>query len=114
MTWVRVASSDRIPEGRGIVANLGPISVAVFRHQGRLFALDNDCPHQHGPLGMGWIEGDCVVCPLHHWKFHVETGRMPLLQNVGVRTHAVEERPDGVYVDLPADVAPPEVRDAGR
>ena len=106
MTWVRVASGEQILDGRGVVANLGPVSLAIFRHGTRLHALDNDCPHQHGPLGLGWIEDGCAVCPLHTWKFELETGRMPLLKNVGVRTYPVEERADGVYVDVPEQWEP--------
>ena len=99
MTWVRVAGLDEIAEGCGRVVNRGPDSIAVFKHQDAYYALDNRCPHQDGPLGRGWIEGDLVVCPLHFWKFEIRTGKMPLLANVGVRTYATEARADGVYVD---------------
>ena len=105
MTWIRVAAPEQIAEGRGIVVNKGPISLAIFRHQGSFYALDNECPHQHGPLGMGWIEGEHVVCPLHHWKFDVRTGGMPLLPHLGVRPHPVEVRADGLYVEFPDEPA---------
>jgi nitrite reductase (NADH) small subunit len=39
-----------------------------------LCALDNVCPHRHGPLGEGWIEGNSVVCPWHSWAFSTTTG----------------------------------------
>jgi nitrite reductase (NADH) small subunit len=40
----------------------------------RIHALDNACPHAGGPLAEGTLEGGCVTCPLHGWKFDVCTG----------------------------------------
>lgn len=101
MSWLRVAAADQIGEGRGIVVNRGILSLAVFRHQGGYYALDNDCPHQHGPLGLGRIEDDHVVCPLHEWKFHIRTGQMPLVPGICVRTYPTQARADGIYVEIP-------------
>ena len=41
----------------------------VFSHvQGWTMMLDQ-CAHLHIPLSTGWIEGQCVVCPWHQWKY---------------------------------------------
>lgn len=52
------------PEGR----------ILVLRHEGTWHALDGDCPHRGGSLADGWLEGGCVVCPIHEWSFELETG----------------------------------------
>jgi nitrite reductase/ring-hydroxylating ferredoxin subunit len=113
VTWFRVAASDALPEGRGLVANLGRTSLAIFRHLGQLHALDNDCPHQQGPLGMGWIEDGCAVCPLHYWRFDLRTGAMPMFAHIRVRVHPVEERADGIWVRLPDGPSAPSAPPAG-
>ena len=32
------------------------------------------CNHAGGPLGEGTLDGEYIVCPWHHWKFHRITG----------------------------------------
>ena len=39
---------------------------------GRRFELDRRCPHQGADLSRGVIEGGCVVCPRHGWRFDLE------------------------------------------
>ena len=32
----------------------------------------DQCAHLHIPLSTGWIEGQCVVCPWHQWKYNAK------------------------------------------
>jgi nitrite reductase/ring-hydroxylating ferredoxin subunit len=48
--------------------------MAVFKCNGQLYGIQNICPHEGGQLSNGWIEGGEVVCPLHGYKFNLETG----------------------------------------
>jgi nitrite reductase [NAD(P)H] small subunit len=74
-------------EGRAFVVN--ETTIAVFRQRdGRLFATDNTCPHRGGPLADGIVGGGKVICPLHAWKFDLETGHCPA-ENVVIRTYPV-------------------------
>ena len=36
--------------------------------------MDNECPHNGGPLAEGMVEGSRVICPWHAWAFDVHTG----------------------------------------
>jgi 3-phenylpropionate/trans-cinnamate dioxygenase ferredoxin component len=54
------------------------IDIAVFKIEGKIYALSNVCPHQHSPLIYdGFIEDGCVVCPAHGWMFNLHTGKTP-------------------------------------
>ena len=66
--------AQEIQEGSAKLVRVNKDEVAVFKHQGQLCALQNNCPHEGGQLSAGWIEGDEAVCPLHGYKFHVKTG----------------------------------------
>jgi multimeric flavodoxin WrbA/nitrite reductase/ring-hydroxylating ferredoxin subunit len=51
--------------------------VAAMRHElavsvknGVFGAISNTCNHVGGPLGDGRLDGEYIVCPWHHWKFH--------------------------------------------
>ena len=50
--------------------------MAVFRMRGgKVFAVQGECPHRGGPLADGLTGGSTLVCPLHAWKFDLETGQ---------------------------------------
>ncbi|MEZ5963573.1 MAG: NAD(P)H-dependent oxidoreductase [Planctomycetota bacterium] len=64
-------------------------------------AISGVCNHVAGPLGDGSLDGDYVVCPWHHWKFHRRTGEgEPGFEADRVPRHAVEVRDGRVRVDL--------------
>ncbi len=65
---------QEIQEGSAKLVRVRNEEVAVFKYQGQLCALQNNCPHEGGQLAMGWLEGGEVVCPLHGYKFDLKTG----------------------------------------
>ncbi|XP_055351691.1 uncharacterized protein LOC129597994 [Paramacrobiotus metropolitanus] len=62
-----------------IVVNMNGYQLGIFRFGSKVYAVENVCPHMQGPLGMGDIEEIdgrvCVICPWHHWRFELDTGR---------------------------------------
>jgi thiamine pyrophosphate-dependent acetolactate synthase large subunit-like protein/nitrite reductase/ring-hydroxylating ferredoxin subunit/CDGSH-type Zn-finger protein len=103
--WFRVAGPGDLQEGEVRAAQAGRRVIALTRFQGSYGALDNACPHQGGPLGEGSIEcageDDCWLrCPWHGWDFHPLAGTSPDGFGDGVTTYPVEERDDGVYVQV--------------
>jgi ferredoxin-nitrite reductase len=69
-----VLCPQEISEGSAKILRVQNQEIAVFKHQGQLWGIQNDCPHQGGQLSKGWIEGDEVVCPLHGYKFNLKNG----------------------------------------
>jgi multimeric flavodoxin WrbA/nitrite reductase/ring-hydroxylating ferredoxin subunit len=53
---------------------VGKTKLALSCVDGTFGAVHNTCNHAGGPLGEGALEGDYIVCPWHHWKFHRITG----------------------------------------
>lgn len=70
----RVCGVDDLADGEAVVQEVGGTTVAVFSVAGDVYALENVCPHQGGPLGEGKVEDGCVYCPWHGWQFDLETG----------------------------------------
>jgi nitrite reductase (NADH) small subunit len=86
-----------IPVGLGRAFRLGRERVAVFRSRsGKVFAVADRCPHRGGPLADGMIVGDQVVCPLHAFRFHGETGTCDQAGACSIATYPVEVTPDGL------------------
>ena len=40
-----------------------------------LHAVDNNCPHNGGPLSKGTLIGRELICPWHAWRWDVTSGR---------------------------------------
>ncbi len=100
--WLKVLDPDQLADGRVMSVTCGHRTLCMTRHEGRYGALDNACPHQGGPLGDGSIENGLLRCPWHGWDYDPITGKAPGFDD-GVETFPVEERKDGVYVELSAD-----------
>jgi pyruvate oxidase len=77
-------------------------SVALARCGARLGALENQCPHKGGPLGEGSIEKGLLRCPWHGYDYDPISGQPPSGFSDAVPSYPVEERADGVFVELPA------------
>ena len=75
--WVRIAAVSEIPAGQGKTVEVAGKSLAVFNCDGTVYAIDNACRHEGGPLGEGELEGTVVICPWHGWSYDVTTGASP-------------------------------------
>lgn len=98
--FVKVASSSDLEEGKGMIVTVNGTKVALFRCEGRVYAIRNQCPHMGGDLGDGLLQGDIVRCPWHGWKFSIKTGKAPDSDVVGVRTYEVRIDGDDVFVGV--------------
>ncbi|MCP2243903.1 thiamine pyrophosphate-binding protein [Lentzea aerocolonigenes] len=101
MSWHRVDPADVPQDGRVRSVVVDGRTVALSRCGAGLGALENRCPHQGGPLGEGAIEKGWLRCPWHGYDYHPLTGKPPSGFSDGVPAFEVEERDDGVYVELP-------------
>jgi nitrite reductase/ring-hydroxylating ferredoxin subunit/multimeric flavodoxin WrbA len=72
--WVDIGASDELSQRpvQRIVARRNPLALSF--QGGKFGAVSNLCNHAGGPLGEGALEGEYLVCPWHHWKFHRCTG----------------------------------------
>ena len=57
--FVKVANLDELDEGKPRAARVEGQSVALFKHNGNIYATDNQCPHMGYPLTRGRVEAAC-------------------------------------------------------
>ncbi|HET7343500.1 MAG TPA: Rieske 2Fe-2S domain-containing protein, partial [Methylomirabilota bacterium] len=88
-----------LAEGAGKALTVNGVEVAVFRHQGRLYALQNACPHAGGELAGGELSGDEVVCPLHGHRFNLATGACSTDSALCAKTFPVVPHAGGHTID---------------
>jgi len=100
-TWVSVGRPADIPPTRCAVFSVGDHDVAVCNVAGELYAIDDLCTHDNGPLGQGELDEAEIECPRHWAKFDVRTGRATQLPAfLPVETHDVRVADDTVQVGL--------------
>lgn len=100
MAKERVAETSGIPTGEVRVVQCGARSLAMSNVDGTLYAIDNRCTHDNGPLGEGRLRDGRVICPRHGAAFDAKTGRvlsLPAVKNVAAYEVTVEG--DEVFVD---------------
>lgn len=80
----------QIPEGEGRLFECGGRILAVFHlRSGEVRATQARCPHRGGPLADGILAGTTLVCPLHAWKFDLETGE-PISGDCALATYQAQ------------------------
>ena len=106
--WVRVTPCDSIPLREGRLVTLAGRDIAIFNLGDRFMATDNRCPHDGGPLCDGIVAGDSVVCPLHAWKFKLETGAVerPSSKDECLATYPTRIEDGIVLLGLPEESVP--------
>jgi 3-phenylpropionate/trans-cinnamate dioxygenase ferredoxin component len=95
---VEVCPLDELPPGSMKLVPAGSITVGVFNCGGTLYAIEDRCSHDDGPLAEGdWDRDACtVICPRHGSQFDLATGRpLSLPAYVPVETFPVRVE-DGI------------------
>jgi len=100
--WLRVAALAEIADDAPLAVKLGDTPIALYRLDGRLYALDDVCPHEFALLSGGFVEGGAIECPLHQACFDIATGRcLSGPATVDLRTYAVKVDGGAVFVRTP-------------
>jgi 3-phenylpropionate/trans-cinnamate dioxygenase ferredoxin subunit len=84
-----VCPVEELPPGEVKIVHAGPVSLGVYNLGGELFAIEDRCSHDDGPLCEGEFDPETgvVVCPRHGATFDIRTGRpltLPAYEPVAV------------------------------
>jgi 3-phenylpropionate/trans-cinnamate dioxygenase ferredoxin component len=100
--WLRVAALSALAEDAGLPVKLGDIPIALYRLDGKVYAIDDVCTHESALLSQGFVEGGAIECPLHQACFDIATGRrLSGPAATDLRSYAVRIEGDDVYVRAP-------------
>lgn len=72
--FVSVLDEKELQEGKMIKVSIQGTPVLLIKQQGKIFAIDNRCPHQGCAFSGGTLDGLVIVCPCHDWRFDLTTG----------------------------------------
>jgi phenylpropionate dioxygenase-like ring-hydroxylating dioxygenase large terminal subunit len=101
--WYPVLTAREV-RGKPRAVRLVGRDIVLFRDKGKLFALDDRCPHRGVKLSAGkcdYAGTGTITCPYHGWTFDGASGQLvaalmegpdsPLTRKVAVRTWPVKE-----------------------
>ena len=98
--FVSVAQVGAVPEGEGRAFSVAGRIVAVFLKDGKYHAVNDACPHMGASLATGWVDGLCVTCPWHAWRFSLENGSWLDNPKSPLKTDCYEVRVEGTAIQV--------------
>jgi nitrite reductase/ring-hydroxylating ferredoxin subunit len=91
---------DEVRAAGRISVRLAGRSLALFFHDGKVYAVDNRCPHMGFPLHRGTVQDGILTCHWHHARFDLESGGTFDQFADEARVFPVEIRDGEVWVNL--------------
>ena len=108
--WVEVPGAEALAEGfvRSFLVDGFPLAMA--RVGGKVYAVEDRCSHDDGPLGRGRLVGAGgpsaeIECPRHGARFDLASGRATRMPAVSpIATYAARVEGADVLVDVPEEL----------
>ena len=72
--WTRAMQEADLPDDSPAAVEAEGRQILLYRHRGRLYAIDNICSHAGGLLSRGTVADLTVTCPLHGSRFTLADG----------------------------------------
>jgi nitrite reductase/ring-hydroxylating ferredoxin subunit/multimeric flavodoxin WrbA len=99
--WADLGAVEELQKTPLRQVTIGRTKIALSFQDGRFGAISGVCNHAAGPLGEGTLDGEYVVCPWHHYKFHRATGEgEPGFEDDRVPRHDVREEAGRLLLNL--------------
>lgn len=76
MTWHVAANYNDLRESDALGVLVAGQHIALYRIADEVFATSNVCTHEFALLSDGFVEGECIECPLHAARFDIRSGKV--------------------------------------
>ena len=97
----RLDIADFPSPGKGVLLEIEGREIALFNVEGKLFAIDDECPHAGWKLSEGELSGSIVTCLLHGAEFDVRSGKcVGGLTCSDVQSYPLEEKDGELFIEL--------------
>jgi len=72
--WIDVCAASAMADNENIVVDVDGTDVAIFKLDGKFYAIEDVCTHDGAEIASGELQGDEIICPRHGARFCVKTG----------------------------------------
>jgi nitrite reductase/ring-hydroxylating ferredoxin subunit len=71
---VAVARWSELPDREPVHTLVGEVDLVVTRFGERVSVLYGRCLHRGALMADGHVDGDNLICGVHHWDYRLDTG----------------------------------------
>ena len=100
--FIKVATTDELPLGGRKSITIDDLAIVLFNIAGTIYAIEDRCTHDNGPLGEGEVSDCAITCPRHGARFDIRNGKalsFPAFEATNV--YEVKITGDEVWIESP-------------
>lgn len=99
--WDTIAKISEVNEGQAKVVEVRGKRIVLCNVKGTIYAIDDICTHDNGPLGEGELFNGQIECPRHGARFDVKSGKVTCLPAViPVKTYEVKVEGESIKIRI--------------
>ena len=76
MEYVKIAETSDLSAENKILVHWKDKEILITKVENSYYAIDNKCTHMGGSLYDGALAGNEIICPKHHTRFDVRSGKV--------------------------------------
>lgn len=92
---------EMLPDSRIKKVRLGNREIGIVRIGEKIYGFNAFCPHRGASLIQGSIHTEEIICPLHHYRFELQTGRAKAGNCSDLETFPCQLSEKGLKITLP-------------
>jgi nitrite reductase/ring-hydroxylating ferredoxin subunit len=101
-TFFPALEEKELQEGKLKLMRIEGTPVLFVKQSGKIFVIDNRCPHMGCGFSGGTLDGLVIVCPCHDWRFNLTTGEYEEEPSLKLVTYEWKIREGKIWVKLDA------------
>lgn len=92
---------EMLPDSRIKKVKLGSREIGIVRIGERVFGFNAYCPHRGASLIQGTIHTEEIICPLHHYRFELQSGQVKAGDCADLETFPCNLSDKGLIITIP-------------
>jgi nitrite reductase/ring-hydroxylating ferredoxin subunit len=101
--YISAIEEKELEAGKMKLVRVQGVPVLFIKQNGKIYAIDNRCPHQACGFSGGSLDGNVVICPCHDWRFNLETGEYEELPSYKLVTYPFKVEGGKIWVKVEED-----------
>ena len=97
---IPAAKLNEIPNFGKKVVSVSGQEILLVNVRGKIFAVENECPHQGSPMNAAVVKDGVISCPRHGYRFNLDTGACSDHPEFTLKVYPVSIDGDDVLVEL--------------
>ncbi len=101
--YVPVLDEKELQEGKMKPVRIQGIPLLLIKQHGKIYVIDDRCPHMGCKFSGGKLDGNVVICPCHDWRFNLDTGEYAEQSGYVLTAYPFKVESGKIWVNLEED-----------